>query len=152
MAIIQAIRDYIATCPLLSDGAILGVDQLGESGVAYTVDTTPCTPIVQSYTDGGTKRQFQFVFGSREKYGTKVLENIENSNFYDEFADWIERNNWNGVFPDLGDYRTPYRVEITSSGYVFDAGDDTARYQIQLNLYYYQDWRFFKNGKEFTNR
>lgn len=146
MAIIQAIRDYIATCPLLKDVAFFGVDQLGADTIGYTVDTTPCEPIVQTYTDGSDKRQFLFVFASREKYGTKVLENLANSGFYDDFADWVEENNWRGVFPDLGDYRTPYRIEITSSGYVYDPGDDTARYQMQLRLLYYQDRRYYTNG------
>ena len=66
MAIIQAIRDYIATCPLLKDVAFFGVDQLGADTIGYTVDTTPCEPIVQTYTDGSDKRQFLFVFASRE--------------------------------------------------------------------------------------
>ena len=96
------------------------------------MDTTPCEPVVQKYTDGSDRRQFLFVFASREKYGTKVLENIANSGFYEDFADWIERNNWQGIFPELGDYRTPYRMDIVSSGYAYDTGDDTARYQIQL--------------------
>lgn len=142
MTIIQAIRDYIAECPLLKDGVILGIDKL-EAGISYTIDTTPCTPVLQQYTDGGSKRQFQFVFASRETYGEKVLENLENSGFYENFSDWLEQNNWNRIFPDLGEYRTPFRIEILSNGYAYDTGDDTARYQIQLNLLYYQDRRYF---------
>ncbi|MDE6707975.1 MAG: chloramphenicol resistance protein [Oscillospiraceae bacterium] len=144
MTIIQAIRDYIASCPLLKNGIILGIDKL-ESDVSYTIDTTPCPPIVQKYTDGGSKRQFQFVFASREKYGEKVLENLQNSGFYEAFADWLEKNNWRGIFPDLGEYRTPFKIEILSNGYAYDTGDNTARYQIQLNLLYYQDRRYL-NG------
>ena len=146
MAIISAIREYIAGCPLLHDGAILGVDQLEADTIGYTVDTVPCEPVVQKYTDGSDKRQFLFVFASREKYGERVLENIANSGFYDDFADWIERNNWQGIFPDLGDYRTPYRIDIASSGYAYDTGADTARHQIQLRLMYYQDRRYFTHG------
>lgn len=147
MTIIQAIRDYIASCPLLKDGAIVGVDQLGAKSVGYTIDATPCSPILQQYVDGGSKRQFQFVFASREKYGQRVLENLQNSSFYEDFADWIEINNLSGIFPELGEWRTPIQVEILSNGYVLDdAGDNTARYQIQLNLIYYHDRRYFTNG------
>ena len=77
MAIISAIREYIAGCPLLHDGAILGVDQLEADTIGYTVDTTPCEPVVQKYTDGSDKRQFLFVFASREKYGERVLDRAE---------------------------------------------------------------------------
>ena len=89
MTIIQAIRDYISTCSLLKNGIILGIDKL-EADVSYTIDTTPWPPIVQKYTDGGNKRQFQFVFASREKYGERVLENLKNSGFYEAFADFVK--------------------------------------------------------------
>lgn len=144
MTLIQAVRNYLMTCPLLKDGVIFNVDQL-DADVSYTIDTVPCNPIIKKYTDGGSRRQFQFVFASREKYGEQVIENIENSGFYEQFSDWIEQQNCNMNFPDLGNYRTPYGIEILSSGYVYDAEDDTARYQIQLNLIYYQDRRYF-NG------
>ena len=57
MAIISAIREYIAGCPLLHDGAILGVDQLEADTIGYTVDTLPCEQVVQKYTDRSDKRQ-----------------------------------------------------------------------------------------------
>jgi len=144
MTLIQAVREYIMTCPLLKNGVILGVDKLGAE-VGYTIDTIPHNPIIKKYTDGGSRRQFQFVFASREKYGEQVLENLSNSGFYEQFSEWLERNNCQKIFPDLGDYRTPYGIEVLSSGYVYDAEDNTARYQIQLNLIYYQDRRYF-NG------
>ena len=145
MTIIQAVREYLMTCPLLKNGVILGVDQLG-ADVGYMIESVPCTPVLKTYTDGSSKRQFQFVFASREKYGEKVLENLKNSGFFEDFSDWLEINNWNKVFPDLGDYRTPFRIEINASNYVADdAGDNTARYQMQLSLMYYQDRRYF-NG------
>ncbi|MBE6877512.1 MAG: hypothetical protein E7496_12540 [Ruminococcus sp.] len=144
MTLIQAVRNYLMACPLLKDGVILSVDQLGAE-ISYTIDTVPCNPIIKKYTDGGSRRQFQFVFASREKYGGQVLENIENSGFYEQFSDWLEQQSWNRIFPDLGNYRTPYGIEILSRGYINDAEDDTARYQIQLNLIYYQDRRYF-NG------
>lgn len=145
MTMIQAVRDYIATCPLLKDGAILGIDQLDADPISYTIDTTPCQPIIKRYVDGGCLRQFAFVFAGREPYGTQVSENIQNSGFYERFADWIEQNNQNGIFPDLGAYRTPYQIEITSSGYAYDTDERTARYQIQLNLCYTQEWRYPKD-------
>lgn len=145
MSVIKAIREYIAGCPLLKDGAILGVDQLEADAISYTIDEVPGDPVIQKYVDGSSKRQFRFVFASREEYGERVLENLKNSGFYEDFADWIEANSWNGDLPELGEWRTPIRLEVLSGGYVMDAGDSTARYQIQLNLIYYQDRRYF-NG------
>lgn len=140
-AIINAVRTWIATCPLLKDGAILGVDRLGADPVGYTVDTVPCNPVSTQYVDGSQLKQFLFVFASREAYcGT--LQNIANSEFYDDFADWIATQNRQKTLPDLGKYRKPQNVEITTSGYAYDTGERTARYQIQLRMAYYQDRRY----------
>ena len=114
-AIIETVRDWIAGCPLVEENAILGVDRLGADPIGYTVDTVPCDPVASQYVDGSQRRQFLFVFASRNLYS------------------------------ELGEYRTAQRVEIITSGYVYDAGDSTARYQIQLKLTYYQDRRY-NNG------
>lgn len=143
-AIIEAVRDWIASCPLVEENAILGVDHLGADPIGYTVDTVPCNPVASQYVDGSQLRQFLFVFASRNQYAD-TAQNLANSAFYDNFSDWIAVQNKLRQLPELGEYRTAQRVEITTSGYVYDAGDSTARYQIQLKLTYYQDRRY-NNG------
>ena len=137
MAIISAIRAYFSDCPLLTSGAPLGVDFLGD-GVGYTVDAYPCDPIYRRYTDGGTIRQFLFDFASREKFGTKTAENMRNSQFYDRLATWVEQKNLGGTYPELDDGLTPIEMFVVSRGYVEDSGDNTARYVMQFRLLYYQ--------------
>ena len=45
--IIQSLRDYFLTCPLMGDSAI-NVDYLPEGPeVEYSIDTTPATEIVK---------------------------------------------------------------------------------------------------------
>lgn len=143
-AIIEAVRDWIASCPLVEENAILGVDHLGADPIGYTVDTVPCNPVASQYVDGSQLRQFLFVFASRNQYAG-TAQNLANSAFYDNFSDWIAVQNKLRQLPELGEYRTAQRVEITTSGYVYDADDSTARYQIQLKLTYYQDRRY-NNG------
>lgn len=143
-AIIETVRDWIAGCPLVEENAILGVDRLGADPIGYTVDTVPCDPVASQYVDGSQRRQFLFVFASRNLY-SDTAQNLTNSAFYDDFSDWIARQNKLRQLPELGAHRTAQRVEIITSGYVYDAGDSTARYQIQLKLTYYQDRRY-NNG------
>ncbi len=52
--LISNIRKYIIGCPLLQDGRV-NVDYIGEEMV-YSVDPLPCDPIIQRYTDGGTRK------------------------------------------------------------------------------------------------
>lgn len=143
-AIINAVRTWIGGCSLLKDGAILCVDRLGADPVEYTVDTVPCNPVATQYVDGSQMRQFLFVFASCEMYSS-VLQNIANSEFYDNFSDWVMSMNRRKELPELGEYRSAQRVEITTSGYAYDVSEKTARYQIQLRMVYYQDRRY-SNG------
>lgn len=138
----NAIREYIKKCPYLKNGRILGVDRLGADPIEYTIDTVPCEPIIKQYTDGSSVRQIEFIFGSREKYGQDVMQNIMNSDFYEKFACWIEQQDEKQIFPDFGKWRSPLSIEVLTNGYVHDVTPNTSRYQIQLRITYYQDRRF----------
>lgn len=142
MTIIESIREYISGCPLLKNGVLLNVDRLGDTEIEYTVDGEITNPILRRYTDGSSLRQFNFIFASREKYGADTLQNIANSGFYEDFADWIETQSNAGNLPELDEYRVPQYIEVQSDSYIFDTDDSTARYQIQLNFVYYQDRRY----------
>ena len=142
MAIIEHLREYIASCPILKEG-YLNVDRLGTDITEYTIDTTPCDTIVRKYVDGSSIRQFEFVFASRESYGSDIPQNIDNSEFYEQFARQIENNNENlSNLLSLDNYQTAQYIELVTSGYAYDVGDNSARYQIQLRLVYYQDRRY----------
>lgn len=142
MSIIESVRDFISGCPLLKNGVLLNVDRLGDSEIEYTIDGEMSEPILRRYTDGSSLRQFNFTFASREAYGADTLQNIANSGFYEDFADWIETQSNAGNLPKLSKYRIPQYIEVLSGGYVFDTGDSTARYQIQLKFVYFQDRRY----------
>ena len=142
MSIIESIREFISGCPLLKNGVLLNVDRLGDTEIEYTVDGEITNPILRRYTDGSSLRQFNFVFASRESYGADTLQNIANSGFYENFANWIEKQSNAKNLPKLDKYRIPQYIEAQSDSYIFDTDDSTARYQIQLKFVYYQDRRY----------
>ena len=115
MSIIEAVRKYLQTCPLLKGGT-LNVDFLPPEAATYSVDVVPVKPVLKAYMDGSSQRQFLFV----------------------EFAEWLDKQNRIRSFPDLGDGRNARKLEVTTSGYVFAPDTDTARYQIQCRLSYFQ--------------
>lgn len=131
--IIECIQEHIMTFPELKDGCLM-VDCLGNEPVEYVVEPVPCNPIYQKYVDGSCIKQFLFIFASREYYGQTVNQNIENLAFYEHFAEWIT----DSELPDL-DGRIPVDLEVVTGGYAFDAGSNTARYQIQLRLLYEEE-------------
>ena len=132
--IIKAIRDYIATCPYLHDGKI-GVDYL-DNEMAYSIEPSPVSPKDVEFIDDSGIKQFAFIFASRDSYGQETIQNMLNTEFYEDFCDWIEENNMNGILPDIDGIET---IECLSTGYAFQTGIDMARYQIQLRITYYKD-------------
>lgn len=135
--LIDSIRTFVLTCPFLQDGRV-NVDYLDEK-MAYSIDPLPSDPIITRYVDGGAKKQFQFAFTSQEEYDQDARINIENSGFYQNFDEWLEKQNFLGNFPVLDDGKVPVTIETLNSGYLYDVAGDKARYRIECRLIYGQE-------------
>ena len=139
--IIKALRDYIRACSHLDtfNNAIkVNVNYLEPDVDTYSIEEVPIEPIVKKYVNGDSIRQYAFIFTSREPYGIDVLQNIDNSGFYENFADWIEDNNNKDILPMLDNGLEPLEIKVTSTGYAFAVTEDTAQFQIQLRLKYFK--------------
>lgn len=137
--IIEKIREYFLNCPILDEYARLNIDFLGVEPTQYTIEGQPVNPVIQKYVDGGALKQYVFVFGSREYYGADVLQNIENSGFFERFAEWVEEQSEKENLPELEGNKQAISMEVLTSGYLFSASEDNARYQIQMRLIYYEE-------------
>ena len=116
MKVIEAIRDYISNCPALETFNI-NVNYLEDDFDSYSIEETPCDPILRRYIDGTTLRQIEFVFASREVYTSDILSNIDNSSFYEDFSNWIKN-------------------EILEAGnFVLVSGSDITKYYNEENYY-----------------
>lgn len=138
MTIIEALRIYILTYPDLPDGQVL-VDYLGSEAGQFTIEPMPCDPVFQKYTDGCCQKQYVFLLASREEYSADLLPCMQNEQFYEEFAHWIETQNKRRILPELGTDRFPVSIEVLTGGYAFGENVDTARYQIQMRLIYEEE-------------
>lgn len=137
--IIDKVREYLMTCPILDELSKINVDYLGTDAQEYTIDVVPATAVIKQYVDGGALKQFVFIFGSREYYGSDTLQNIENSGFYESFAKWLAAQTKEGALPELEGGLEAQSIEALTSGYLFDTTEDNARYQIQARLIYYEN-------------
>ena len=135
--LIDNIRKFILACSFLQDGRV-NVDYIGEE-MGYSIDPLPCDPIVQRYTDGGAKKQFQFAFTSQEEYDQDSRINIENSGFFQMFDEWLEKQSFNENFPELGKGKNPISMETLNSGYLYDVNGVNAKYRIECRLIYEQE-------------
>ncbi|NFH91914.1 chloramphenicol resistance protein [Clostridium botulinum] len=141
MTIIESLRKYIKTYPGLKefeDTVKVNVDKLEKDATVYSIDETVCNPILKKFVDGSSERQLLFVFASREFYGQDVFQNIDNIGFYDKLSEWLEDNTRRAILPQLEDGKQALSIKAISNGYVFNTDETLARYQIQIQLKYYQ--------------
>lgn len=139
--IIDSIRNYMRNLKCLDtfNNAIrVNVNYLEPNVDTYSIEEVPIDPILKKYVNGDSIRQYAFIFTSREPYGVDVLQNIDNSGFYEKLADEIEINNNNEIFPLLDNGLEPLEIKVTSTGYAFAVTEDTAQFQIQLKLKYFK--------------
>ncbi|NFR85810.1 MULTISPECIES: chloramphenicol resistance protein [unclassified Clostridium] len=150
MTIIESIRKYIKTYPGLKEfenTVKVNVDKLEKDVTVYSIDETVCNPILKKFVDGSSERQFLFVFASREFYGQDVFQNIDNIGFYDKLSEWLEDNTRRGILPQLEDGKQALSIKAISNGYAFNTDETLARYQIQIQLKYYQKQEMIKHEK-----
>jgi hypothetical protein len=144
MSIINAIYDYISTCPLLKpygDYTTVYVDySKDDEATTYSVNAVPCNPVIKTYITGDTVNQFLFTLSSVENYSADMNVNTANISFYEQFNKWIRENNKNGIFPTLGEDQEATKIECLTGGYMFanSASGATSRYVIQCKLTYDQ--------------
>ena len=105
----------------------------------YSIDPLPCSPFLQKYVDGGAKRQFSFALTSQEAYGQDTRINIESSGFFQSLGNWFEEQNLAGIFPELGNDKSPVWAEAVNSGCLYDASGENARYRIECRLIFIQE-------------
>lgn len=144
MTIIESLHDYINRYEPLQDDRI-HVDFLPEDAGSYSLDVVPCKEWVKQYLGGGGVKQFLFSLSSREVLDETLRQQMDNIGFYEDFSGWLYQQTMVGDLPDLGEGRTARTLEALSSGYVFQQGANTAKYQIQCRLTYTQEKGECKN-------
>lgn len=135
--IIDSLRKYIGELDCLKEFEnAINVNYLDDDASSFSIEEIPCSPLVKRYTDGSTKKQYQFAFCGREPYSQEILQNIENSSFYEKFAREIDSNNIKGILPQLGNNLEATNIEVISNAYTLSVTEDTSMYQIQIKLNY----------------
>lgn len=135
----DSIRTWFRTCPAVKKGNRFRVDYLGSDPTEYTIFATP-SPLNSKVDILGNvvfapTQTLNFIFASRETYGADVLQNLANLGFYDSVIDWIYEQNKSKNFPTIRE-GTVISIMPSLTQYVFEAGTDAARYQIQCKLTY----------------
>lgn len=134
---IVEIRDFLRTLTVSNGTAKINVNYLGDEPAEYVIEPIPAEKVVKTYTDGSRLCQFVFQFGSREYYSSDVTENMQNTDFYDDFSKTIESCNRAGILPDIEGIQSIECLNLVS---LQDVGTNTAKYAIQMRITYFTNY------------
>ena len=81
---IEKIRQYLIDNRIIDDDCRINVDFLGENPTEFAIIPIAVDPILERYVDGTSLRQYQFQLISCNDYGADVMQNIDNSTFYED--------------------------------------------------------------------
>lgn len=134
---ITQIREFIKNLAIIDTFTRINVDYLGETPTEYVLEPIPVERILKKYTDGSTLNQYVFQFGSREYYSSDVIENMQKSEFYEEFEKCINWLNRGGILPNIPGIQS---IECLNVGTIQDTTSDTAKYAIQMRITYFRKY------------
>lgn len=132
---IEKIRQYLIDNGIIDENCRINVDFLGEEPTEFAIVPISVDPILEKYIDGSSLRQYQFQLISVNSYGADVIQNMENSSYYEKLYSLIEDNNSNEILPNVDGI---YSIECLNNGSILDAGTNTARYAIQMRITYFK--------------
>jgi len=136
--IVECVRDWILTCPLIDDFNSLTVDYQEDGIDSFTIETVPCDTIVKRYVNGSSIRRYEFNISSVQAFTQEILDQISNSFFFERLSDWMENCSGDNL-PQLGSSKLVQDVTAITNGYMISSDQTTARYMIQCRLTYLQD-------------
>lgn len=139
-SMIEAIRSYIQSCPAIQESSHrVNVDWLDKKAKSLAIETTPMQPIVKSYINGDAIKQFGFIIATRSAYSQDLQQNTANVALFEAIAKWLKQQSISGNLPDLGDGKQVQKIEALTDGYAYQTDIDTARYQMQCRVVYYEE-------------
>lgn len=136
---VDAIRDWFRQCPHLQKKNRFSVDFLSADPTEYAIYMQPST--LSSFIDVTGDvcirpvQELNFIFASREKHPSDVLQALANHGFYDEVITWIIQQNKIKNFPEISDGAV-ISIMPSLTQYLFEAGASSGRYQISCKMKY----------------
>lgn len=135
----EYLREWFRECPALQPGSRFNVDYLPENSTEYSLYAIPSEIRTRENVLGEEipldEQSVDWIFASKESYGSDVDQNLANLAFYEAVVEWIMQQNAKRNFPVMKDGRVK-SIFPTLTAYPIAPGSDVARYQIQFRIKY----------------
>lgn len=135
----EQLRQWFRACPAIVESYRFRMDFLAENPTEYSIYSVPSQLNYRENVLGEEVPEdiqtINYIFASKESYGSDVEQNLANLGFYDEIVLWILEQNAKRNFPQINEGRVKSIVP-TLTAYPVEVGSDVARYQIQIRITY----------------
>lgn len=136
---VDQLRKWLRGCPALSSENRFRINYLGGSPTEYAIYSSPTTISYRENVLGESvptdTQELNFIFASKESYGSDVEQNLASLGFYDDVCAWIIEQNSVRNFPQIEGGRVKSIVP-TLSVFPAEVGSNAAKYQIQIRMTY----------------
>lgn len=138
MSILEAIKTYMLTLPLLENDTLFFSDHSTGREVQYSIIQSPGTRVLDEDLAGNQDCQYTFAFQSIEST-LDELQRFANVNFYEELEAWFISQSNSNILPTLSAKQHPEKIETLAWGYLMQEETGTGVYQVQCRLLYIQE-------------
>lgn len=111
----------------------INADMLSNDINNYSLDKIPTKAEVEKWIIGPAIKKDVYSFRSRNSYQQDVVDNLLNIGFFEKFEKIIETKNNNKDLPDIEGIES---IECLNCGTLNNANDNTAEFDIQIQITY----------------
>lgn len=134
---IEKIRDYMAKCPYLDKFIEVNANYLVDKVKAYSInESAGYNPVIATYLNGDKEMQFLFSFDAKLYWNKELENNVNNSLFFEQVRDWLQKNYDNDIYPEVESNIQPLSISATTNGYIYATNSDEAIYRISCKFTY----------------
>lgn len=136
---VEHLRAWLRGCPALSRDNRFRVDYMAEEPVEYSLISVPSSIVYRQNVLGESipreNQTMNFIFATREYWSADERQNIQNYGFYQDVIAWMLEQNVLRQFPRINEGKVT-AIHPVLSTYVSSPGNDSARYQITIEIAY----------------
>ena len=136
---IQELRTWFRNCPAISGRLRFGINHLPEKPTEYALYSVPSSLAYRENVLGervlADIQTENYIFASKENYGSDIEQNIAVLGWYQSVMAWIIEQNNAGIFPNI-ENGVVKSILPTLSAYPAEVGSSVAKYQIQIAVNY----------------
>lgn len=137
---IASLRTYLISIlnSLTTKEYDFNVNMLSNDPNNYSLDRLPLENEITKWIIGTKIKRDAYTFRARFNISQDLANNLQNIGFFEQFEEAIETNDEKGILPNIEDIKS---IECLNGGTLNWCDTNTAEYDIQIQITYYDKWK-----------